>query len=311
MIVTKDTKLTPAIISVEIHSIEEAALLFKKGDALAKIADEVRGSALDWVKQNDRDRYPDFVADMGIKLDMANKLIAHSKLVAVAKSLGEDVPNKASSTAYLKGKSPQAKIKNYNHVKEVTGKQEPTQSDIVKVNKKKPILKEILKNNKLLIKKSLRNEEIVEAEVVDNKPLQEEIVKLKAALKREKALKEKYYKELTAIKSDINKLHEDISDAVEPLEDIMDELREFMKNEEARAKIKHQELSFKKMNGDVEKALKAFNLTELSDLAKLKKVHRELVKKVHPDKGGSIDDFTYVDYNYKTLKDFYTFRDAL
>ncbi len=308
MIVTKDTKLTATITSVEIHSYEEASLIFKKGDALAKIADEVRGSALDWVKTNDRDRYPDFVADMGITLNTSNILIAHSKLVAVAKELDEDVPHQASLSQQLKGKTPEAKLESYHKIQAITGKQEPTQSDI---KNHKKILSENFSKNSQEFKKSLRNEEIVEAEVVDNKPLQEEIVKLKAALKKEKALKEKYYKELTAMKDDIDQLHNAIIDAIQPLEDIMDELRNFMKDKEARDKIKRQELAFKKMNGDVEEALEAFNLTDLSNLAELKKIHRELVKKVHPDVGGNIDDFTNVDYNYKTLKDFYTFRDAL
>ncbi len=123
-------------LTIAINSYDEAINIYKRGDLFARVADNMRGSALQYIKETHNDRYKEFMQSMNIKANTANKLIAHSKLVAIAEVLDEPAPAKATITAELKGKTPEAKLDNYKEIQTETAKEEPTQAEIRTYNKK-------------------------------------------------------------------------------------------------------------------------------------------------------------------------------
>jgi len=114
MIVNKDTKLANTNITrVDIYSKEDAIDLIHKGNALQKIADEVRGSALEWLKEHlNRDEYLATIKECEISADKANKLIKHSKLYKACLDKGIEPPRTVAESTKAKGKSLDKQIDN-------------------------------------------------------------------------------------------------------------------------------------------------------------------------------------------------------
>ena len=317
--IPKDFKMENLGINrdIIIHNMEEAIAVYQSGEIFAKIGDERRGSALDWVKRNKPDQFESFIFSMKIKKDMANKLIAYSKLVEVAKEEGSDYPKSAATTAKIPG-SVTTKIDTYNKIKEEVG-HEPTRKDISdykkKLSSKYSDISDIRNSN---LKKNLRNEkeEVIDVEpeptvdlVAENKALKAEIEKLKSKLKKETALKEKYYKELKGYKEDIEKLASDMNDALRPLVTILEAMK--IEEDEKILREKASKAQFRNSTERVNQALRFFGLSSDFKKDELKSAYRNLAKQLHPDKGGNADEFFELTYLKETLDDFYKFRKVI
>lgn len=322
MIVTKDTNLKNMDISgVSIHSYNEAVDIYKKGNILAKIADEIRGSALAWVKKNEPEHYDEFLQVVGVKKDAANKLIAYSKLVEVAKELKEDYPETASKAAKLPGKKPEDKLTAYQEVKKEVGKEYPTQKEIDNYKKKLYEKDSNLSN----IRKNY-NEEIIDTEATPTDTIdwkakyeaektkyEEEKAKRLKAEKRVKELNQKL-KGKAVLKLGVEELYR-YSLAIDSF---AYELRKMLRVERlAKARRIFEETAdlnrlLGKTHSDVDKALEVFGFKDGTfDLAAIKTRYRELVKQNHPDlerdperKVWLEEIMADINKSYKTLKDY-------